>query len=216
MLEAAREIDTVVFDKTGTLTLGRFAVTDVETFGALSEEELIAKAGALEARSEHPIAQAIAAKTRDSGSEVTNYRALPGAGASACMDGEDWLLGRQDLLHLGNRSLSCRAAHRAPAKEGKSVVLFARNETLVGVLGLRDTIRPEAPEAMAALRRRGMRTLLLSGDSANAAKAAAREIGIDEVLAPVRPLGKSDAIRASRQADTWWRWSVTASMTLRP
>ena len=173
VLEAAREIDTVVFDKTGTLTLGRFAVTDVETFGALSEEELIAKAGALEARSEHPIAQAIAAKTRDSGSEVTNYRALPGAGASACMDGEDWLLGRQDLL--ASRGIEVSPAEpliERLAKEGKSVVLFARNETLVGVLGLRDTIRPEAPEAMAALRRRGMRTLLLSGDSANAAKAA--------------------------------------------
>lgn len=200
-LEAARNVDMVVFDKTGTLTLGKFAVTDIETCGEMSPESLVAKASAIEALSEHPIAKAIAARGTDGKHAVTDYRALPGAGASARIDGDDWLLGKRDLV--AGRGIDISAAESVLeqlAAEGKSVVLAARDGKLQGVFGLRDTIRPEAPQAASALRSLGVRTHVLSGDSAEATRAVAAEAGIDEVLAPVMPVEKSAAI-TKLQAD---------------
>ena len=194
-LEAARDVDTVVFDKTGTLTLGKFAVTDIETCGEMTAEALVAKASAIEARSEHPIARAIAERGSDRGHPVTDYRALRGAGASARIEGEDWLLGKRDLLT--GRGIDISAAESVLerlADDGKSVVLAARDGRLEGVFGLRDTIRPEARSATAALSTLGVQTHLLSGDSAQVARAVAAECGIDEVLAPVMPVEKSAAI----------------------
>lgn len=194
-LEAARNVDTAVFDKTGTLTLGQFAVTDIETCGEMTAATLVSKASAIEALSEHPIAKAIAERGTDGGDAVTDYRALPGAGASARIDGEGWLLGKRDLI--AGRGIDISAAESVLerlADEGKSVVLAARNGILEGVFGLRDTIRPEAPEAAATLRSLGLRTHVLSGDSARATRAVATEAGIDEVLAPVMPIEKSGAI----------------------
>lgn len=194
-LEAARRVETVVFDKTGTLTSGKFAVTDIETCGELTAESLVSKASAIEALSEHPIAKAIAERGTDREHAVTDYRALPGAGASARIDSEDWLLGKRDLI--AGRGIDISAAEsllECLADEGKSVVLATRDGTLEGVFGLRDTIRPEAPQAAAALRSLGVRTHVLSGDSAEATRAVATEAGIDEVLAPVMPMEKSAAI----------------------
>ena len=194
-LEAARNADTVVFDKTGTLTLGTFAVTDIETCGEMAAATLVAKASAIEALSEHPIAKAIAERGTEGEHAVTDYRALPGAGASARIDGEDWLLGKQDLM--AGRGIDIAAAESVLerlAEEGKSVVLATRDGKLEGVFGLRDTIRPEASQAAAAIRSLGLRTHVLSGDSAEATRAVAAEAGIDEVLAPVMPVEKSAAI----------------------
>lgn len=194
-LETARNVDMVVFDKTGTLTLGKFAVTDIATCGEMAAEALVAKASALEALSEHPIAKAIAERGTAGEHAVTDYRALPGTGASARIDDEDWLLGKQDLV--AGRGIDTSAAEsvlKRLADEGKSVVLAARDGRLEGVFGLRDTLRPEAPQAAAALRTLGVRTHVLSGDSAEATRAVAAEAGIDEVLAPVMPVEKSAAI----------------------
>lgn len=220
-LEAARDVSTVVFDKTGTLTLGRMRVTDALTFGRATESEWIAAAGAIERLSVHPIAKAIVElafprshtriacglrrpgrpRTRPIAAEsavekkVTEYRALPGAGASARVDGESWLLGKRDLI--AERGIDASAADNALedfAREGKTVVLVARNGALEGVIGLRDTLRPGVREATADLAARSVSTVLLSGDTAAAAKAVAAEAGIDEVLAPVLPIEKSAAI----------------------
>ena len=195
-LESARNIDTVVFDKTGTLTLGEFAVTDVETLGTTRTEQLIAASSAIESRSEHPIATAIAAAGPQTDVSVSEYRALAGAGASGRIGNDLWLLGRKGLM-------ADRGVDLAPAattldrfeSEGKSIVLVARNGELQGIFALRDMMRPEAPKAAGALRSRGVKTLMLSGDNNLAAKAIAAEAGIEDVLAPVLPIEKSAAIQ---------------------
>ncbi len=194
-LEAARRVDTVVFDKTGTLTLGRFTVTDTDTFGALTSHELIATAAALEKLSEHPLAAAIASSGDSANNKVEGYRALPGAGASARVDGKHWLLGKVGLLEEHGIDISAATATIDRfQQQGKSVVLAARNGELMGAFALLDTIRPESPAAVTALRHRGVRAMMISGDNAKAAGAIASQAGIEAVLAPVLPIEKSSAI----------------------
>ena len=194
-LEAARNVDTVVFDKTGTLTLGKFTVTDVIALGTASTQDLTAAASAIESRSEHPIAMAIAVAGRAADDGVTDYRALPGAGATGRIGNDSWVFGKRDLLaEAGTNLASAGIMIDRFESEGKSVVLAARNGELEGIFALRDTMRPEAPGAARDLRSRGVRTLMLSGDNKVAAKAIASEAGIDDVLAPVLPIEKSTAI----------------------
>ena len=194
-LEAARAVDTVVFDKTGTLTQGQFAVTDIETFGAVSRESLLGAASAVERRGEHPIARAIAAAGPDAAGAVTDFEALPGAGATGTVGGRRWVLGKPALLEAEGIAIdAAEDALQRFAREGKTAVLAASDGALAGALALRDTIRPEAARAAGALCQRGIRTLMISGDSNAAAQAVAAEAGIPEVLAPVLPVEKSAAI----------------------
>lgn len=195
-LEAAGSIDTVVFDKTGTLTHGRFTVTDVEVRDPLSREELLAGACAVEQQSEHPVARAIARLGHGDLPEVRDYRSLPGAGATGLINGAEWLLGTSQLL--GSRDIRTEWA-RDPLErlsaQGKSVVLVARSGRLVGLFALSDEIRPQSREAVAALEKRGVRTLILSGDTAEAAQRVADQAGIGRVLAGIRPEEKFRAVR---------------------
>lgn len=194
-LEAAGGVDTVVFDKTGTLTLGRMRVTDVVALGNVTSSELLESAGAIERHSEHPVAKAIAAASRRPGDSVSNYRALPGAGASARLDGARWLLGTRELLtNDGTDTSASQVVLDRFGAEGKTSVLVARNGELVGVFGLRDTVRSGSAAAVTALQEQGVRTVMISGDSPRVARAVASEVGIDEVLARVAPINKSDAI----------------------
>ena len=195
-LEAARKIDTVVFDKTGTLTLGQFEVTDVVALGGIATDELAAAAASIERLSEHPIAKAIAAAGNEGHCKAEDYRALPGAGATGRLNGEHWLLGKRDLLsQRGVDTSDANETLRRFERHGKSVVLAARDGTLVGVFALRDTIRPESRQGAEALSERGVKTAVISGDNAEAARATAKQAGIGNVLAPVLPIEKSAAIR---------------------
>lgn len=194
-LEAARDLDTVVFDKTGTLTLGNFEVTDIETFGNVDEDDLRRVTCAIERRSEHPIAQAIAALDPTSDESVSNFRTLPGAGTSAESAGQEWLIGRPELLaERGIAITEARTSLDRLSEEGKTTVLVARGRALAGAFALRDSLHDDAAEATSALRRRGIKTLMISGDSARVARATATLAGIDRVLAPVLPLDKASAI----------------------
>ena len=194
-LEAARDLDTVVFDKTGTLTLGNFEVTDIETFGSIDKDDLRRVTCAIERRSEHPIAQAIAALDPSSDEAVSNFRTLPGAGTRAESAGQEWLIGRPELLaDRGIAITEARTSLNRLSEEGKTAVLVARGRALVGAFALRDTLHDDAAEATSALRRRGIKTLMISGDSARVARATATLAGIDRVLAPVLPLDKASAI----------------------
>ena len=195
-LEAARHIDTVVFDKTGTITLGRFDVTDIEAYGTVEEDALLQVTCAIERRSEHPIAQAIAALRPGADTGVSDFKTLPGAGASAISAGQDWLVGKPDLL--AEKGISITQAQTSLdrfAEEGKTAVLVARDQVLAGAFALRDTLHQNAVGATAALRRRGLKTMMISGDSARVAQAAATLAGIENVLAPVLPIDKASAIK---------------------
>jgi heavy metal translocating P-type ATPase len=204
-LESARRIDTVVFDKTGTLTLGRMNVAAVRAVEGWDPEALARLAAAVEHGSEHPVAAAILEHAVAVGAEVPaaeEFRALPGLGALGVVEGHAVLVGSAQLLarqglDLDGQLLTWRREFEETGATNAFVVV---DGTPVGLLALRDTIKPSAAPAVEALRAMGLRTVLLSGDHRGAAEAVAATLGIDEVIAEVLPAEKAAAIAELRSA----------------
>ena len=191
-LETLSRVDTVVFDKTGTITRGTPSVTNIEPFcETTTADELLALAAGIERHSEHPLAQAIVSAAKERHVEparVTEFKALEGVGVDAL---------------LGGKPVRIRKPVEADARpeigqlqaEGKTVVVVERNDEMLGMIALSDTLKPEAKEAVAALRRMGKRVVMLTGDNRAAAAYMAKQVGIDEVIAEVLPGDKADAVR---------------------
>lgn len=200
-LEASGEIDTVVLDKTGTLTEGSVAVRSVRTVGDLAEAEVVRLAAATERHSEHPVGAAIAALADPGADEepsVIDFAAEPGLGARAVVDGRRVVIGNAKLMERHRIALPATANEMlvAAESEGQTAVLVAVDDTVVAVLGLADTLRDSAAEAVAELRRLGLTTVLLTGDNERAANAVGTAIGVDAVIADVLPTQKAAAIES--------------------
>ena len=204
VLESTREVDTIVLDKTGTVTTGRMTLVGVLTDAAPSapdRAEVLRLAGALEAASEHPIAQAIARAAEDELGglpAVESFSSSAGIGVSGVVDGHAVIVGREPLLtewaiHLTPGLVA--AKERAEA-EGSSTVLVAWDGEARGVLAVADQVKPTSREAVAQLRALGLEPLLLTGDNETVARRIAAEVGIDQVVAGVLPQGKVDVVRA--------------------
>jgi Cu2+-exporting ATPase len=195
--ERSRNLDAVVFDKTGTLTEGRFGVTDVVPLGNLSEEEVLRLAAALETQSEHPIATGIVDEARRR--ELTlpaaqRFSAIPGKGAEAEVDG-----GKVKVVSPGylresgvNSALEKVSGLR---EQAKTVVFVLLDDEVVGAVALADVIREESRDALAELKRMGVRAIMLTGDATAVAKSVAEELGLDDYFSEVLPHEKSDQIR---------------------
>lgn len=197
-------VDTVVFDKTGTLTYGRPTVTDVLALGA-DRSELLAAAVAVEAASEHPVGQAIGFYAQREGAParpVGEFRALPGKGVAAIDDGEEILAGKPSFLEERGVTISeeLRETVKALGGEGKTVVVVSRGGRALGTLALQDTPRRGAARTIEKLGRRGVRTVMLTGDSQPVAEAIAAQLGIDEVRAELLPDDKVAAIEALQES----------------
>jgi heavy metal translocating P-type ATPase len=164
----------IVFDKTGTLTEGRPLVREIETIGA-NQEELLAVAGAVEASSEHPLAQAIV---------NTAFERIPGKGVEARIAGARVLVGNPAFLEEHGISLKDLAGRIEKLEEtGRTVIAVAEENRALGIIALGDKLRADAIETVAALRKEGLKAVLLTGDNERAALRIAREVGIDEVYA---------------------------------
>ncbi len=204
--QLAREIRTVVFDKTGTLTLGRPTLLDLRPAAGADETELLALAAAVEARSEHPLARAIVEAATERGIEtsadVEALEAVSGRGVRAVVGGEPVRIGRLDwVLDEGAPpSPGMTAAATRLEEAARTVIGVARGTTLLGLLGIADDVKPDARAAVEALRGRGIRVVMLTGDSEATARAVARQVGIEEVEARVLPADKADRIRALQAA----------------
>ena len=198
-LQALSGVRTVAFDKTGTLTRGRMEVAEVVPLPGGTEVELLALAGAVEARSEHPLAVAVAAAARRSGpvGEVTDFRADAGGGAEARVGGRPVRLGNARYLAAAGVDTAplAEAAERFAAA-ARTPVLVAVDGAAAGVIGVADAIRAETPAALAALLGQGLGLAMVTGDIAPTARAVADALGIDRVAAEVRPEGKVAAVRA--------------------
>jgi len=193
-------VDTVVFDKTGTLTYGRPTVTDVIPFG-IEQRELLGVAAAVESASEHPLGQAIHFYAQREGVEklsTQNFRAIPGKGVNASLDGAEILAGKPSFVQergvVLNESVSAKL--KGLAGEGKTVIAVARAQRVIGLIALQDTARRDAAGVIAKLREHGLRTVMLTGDSVPVADAIARKLRIDEVRAELLPAQKVAAIEA--------------------
>ena len=197
-LEAIRAIDTVVFDKTGTLTTGHLAVTAVTAVEGWESDELLAVAAAVESGSEHAIGTAILSAT-DARVPVEDFRAIPGRGVTGTVVGRAVEVGRPAWVGRDKTiPESVGSARRDAESLGQTVVLVAVDGAVRGAIAVADAVKSSAAEAVAELHRRGMRTVLLTGDNATAAAEVAAQVGIDEVIAEVLPEGKVDVIEQLR------------------
>ncbi|MEH2054996.1 MAG: heavy metal translocating P-type ATPase [Nostoc sp.] len=219
VLEKVHQLDTVVFDKTGTLTTGNPIVTDcllIEEMGSgewgignRKPHSLIQLAAAVESGTHHPLAKAIqqeAQRQQLSIPEAVDFHTEPGLGVSAVVEGTVVLLGNWEWLSWHGIAINETAQHimQDLATDGKTVVCVAVGGTLAGLIGVSDTLRPDAQSTVDKLRQMGLRVMLLSGDRLEAASAIAKQLGLDsaDVIAGVPPAKKAAAIQSLQQAGT--------------
>ena len=204
-LERARTLDMVIFDKTGTLTRGSPVVSGTAPAPGANENDLLARAAAVEANSEHPLAKAIVAEAQRrhlSNSRAVDFEALPGRGARAKLDGKTVVVGGPRLLH-DTKAVMPPEIEKLTTNwldKGKTVIYALEEGHLLGALALEDEIRPESREAVQDLHQLGLRVAMITGDSQTVADSVAQDIGIDRVAAEVLPADKASAVKGF-QAD---------------
>ena len=202
-LEEAGKVQDVALDKTGTITKGEPKVTDIVTADGVEENELLRIAAALESKSEHPLAKAVMAYSRErsiAAEDVTDFTALVGNGISAVLD--DKKLTGGSLKFIGdsfNISDTLKSTAEKFSEEGKTPLLFAREDKIEGMIAVADTIKEESPQAVKELQNMGIRVVMLTGDNERTAKAIGAQSGVDEVVAGVLPDGKEAVIRRLKQ-----------------
>ena len=203
VLEDTRTVDTIVLDKTGTVTTGKLSVAGLRLLDtapeAVSEQELLHLAGSVEDAGEHPIARAIAASAQagPGTSPVTDFDSAPGGGVRGTVAGRRIVAGRPAWLEENGIDLAdgAYAALREEQETGATAVLVALDGQAAGIISLQDTIKDGSAAAVARFRSLGLRPVLLTGDNAVVAAQVAAQVGIEDVLADVRPEGKVEAVR---------------------
>ena len=199
VLQEIQKVQTLVFDKTGTLTEGKPVVTDI--IG--DETEVLGLAASLEEASQHPLAQAIVKRASEAELElhtVENFQAMHGKGVSGQINGKQVLLGNAKMLDGMDISSAYQEKLEELEKEAKTVVYLAVDNEIKGLLALQDIPKENAKLAISQLKKRGLRTVMLTGDNAGVARAIADQIGIEEVIAGVLPEEKAHEIHQLQEA----------------
>ena len=194
-LERMRTVSAVLFDKTGTLTKGKPAVRDVAGLG-IPGEEVVRLAAAVEASSEHPLAKAIVVAADGDIPTASGFRALPGRGVEAVVNGTPVQVGGPALLRERGIEVPTEIAEEIAKwrARGATVLTVVRDGRPVGAIAVEDEIRPESVEAVRALHREGVRVVMLTGDAREVAEAVAADVGVDEVKAEVLPEDKAETV----------------------
>lgn len=198
-LEMSGKLTTILFDKTGTLTKGKPEVNDI--FGIKTDDRtLLQIAASVEKNSQHPLGQAIVTKAKDNDiklNESNTFDTFPGKGVSADLNDKKIIIGNRILVEDNNIPISSSDEEIISKIEekGKTVVLVASGDDLVGVLGISDTLKTDASKAISELKRIGLNVAMITGDNKRTANAIARDISIDNVLAEVLPGDKSAEVK---------------------
>ncbi len=198
-LERLYKINTILLDKTGTLTEGKPRVTDIIAVEPYTEVDVLRLAASIEHDSEHPLAEAVVKSAQEKGlslAEINDFKAIPGHGARANLDGKKHLLGSLKLMQ-DNSIFTDGLEEKASAlwREGKTVMFIAADGRVIGMIGLADILKPDAPAIVAEIKRAGIDVIMITGDNNRAAEAIARQASIKRVLAEVLPEHKSDEIK---------------------
>jgi len=198
--ETAVRLNSIIFDKTGTLTKGEFGVTDVIPHGNLREDQLLQMTAALEANSEHSIAQGVVRGAQQRNLAVpasADFRAVPGRGAQGTIAGEMMAAGNRALMEQFGVDVTPVAAQAdALSAQGKTLVYVTRGGRLAGLIALADIIRPESYEAVRELKALDLQVAMLTGDHRNVAAYVASELGLDTYFAEVQPGQKAEKVKA--------------------
>lgn len=205
-LEAACHIKAVVFDKTGTLTNGKPEVTDILQFENLDEDEILMVAASLEKQSEHPLAEAIYSHANEESiklEEVTEFSSYTGRGVKGVIDNIEYYFGNRKLI-TETLDLSIDKVNRKLIKleeQGKTAMILATKEKVVGAVAVADTVKKTSAEAVAKLKKLGIKVYMITGDNERTAQAIASQVGIENVLAEVLPEDKANEVKKLQQAN---------------
>jgi Cu2+-exporting ATPase len=203
-LENCGKVKVVALDKTGTITEGEPKVTDVIPFGGNAESDLIRLAVSLEKKSEHPLAKAIMQKGEQDGvlaESAEDFEIMPGNGLTAKIGGKTVIGGSEKFIDEKTKLPSeLRIKCESLAEQGKTPMLFARDDEVVGIIAVADTIKSESGRAIAELKKMGIRVIMLTGDNKRTANAIGKQAGVDEVIAGVLPDGKEAVIRKLKRS----------------
>lgn len=194
VLEEVSDLDTVVFDKTGTITVGKPQVTDVVG----DPNKVLTIAASLEENSEHPLATAVVKKAKEDKialAQVKNFAAIEGKGVRASYDGQTAFVGSDRLLKDISISQEMKDQAIKLQKEAKTVVYIGLGQEIIGLIAIQDVPKPSSKAAIAELKKRGLKTIMLTGDNPNVANAIGKEVGIDQVIAGVLPTEKAAEIK---------------------
>ena len=201
--EETGKVQIVALDKTGTITLGEPKVTDILPTGCRDQKELLELAGALEQKSEHPLAKAILKKTEElqiACGEITEFQALPGNGLMGTHKGGVICGGNESFIEKqAEISLEVKEKAKSLSEEGKTPLFFSRAGELAGMIAVSDVIKEDSPQAVRDLKNMGIHVVILTGDNERTAKAIGTQAGVDEVIAGVLPEGKEQVIKKLRE-----------------
>ena len=202
-LENAGKTEIVALDKTGTITSGEPKVTDLYPIAPATEEALLLAAGALEQKSEHPLARAVLVLAKERGmdcGDLTEFTAVPGNGLTG-RRGTSFLAGGNAAFIGGQATIpeAAKAMAEQYAKQGKTPLFFSENGSLLGIIAVADVIKEDSPRAARELQNMGIRVVMLTGDNERTAQAIGAEAGVDEVIAGVLPDGKEAVIRTLKE-----------------
>lgn len=198
-LETAHSVDTVVLDKTGTITQGKPTVTNIICSNGVTERELIQIAASLEKLSEHPLADAIVAEADKRNLNylgVSEFKQIPGQGITGIINGSICLAGNTRLLgasHVAGGALQKIGGEMA--EQGMTPLFFAKDQELIGIIGVADVVKPTSRQAIEELRNMGIETVMLTGDNTKTATAIQKQVGVDRIVAEVLPQDKEREVR---------------------
>jgi Cu+-exporting ATPase len=202
-LERAEKLQVVVLDKTGTITAGQPAVTDIRAYG-LDESELLRLVASAERGSEHPLGEAVVNEANRRGlrlGQPAAFEAIAGHGIRAQIEGRNVSVGAARLMNNEGIALGPAVADVERLQgEGKTAVIAAIDGRVAGVLGIADTVKPGAADAIGGLKRQGLQVIMLTGDNTRTAKAIADQVGIEQVRAEVLPGDKASEVKAIQDA----------------
>lgn len=198
-LETAHNIDTVILDKTGTITLGKPIVTNIVCANGMAEREVLQIAASLEKLSEHPLAEAIISEADKKGMEylkVSEFSQIPGQGISGIVNGSRCLAGNARLLQsngISNEIL--QKVGDEMAENGKTPLFFAKDNKLIGIIGVADVVKATSRQAIEELENMGIETIMLTGDNIKTATAIQKQVGVKRIVAEVLPQDKEREVR---------------------
>lgn len=202
ILENASKINTVVFDKTGTLTYGKLRISQIYNYSNLSEEELIKIVGSIEEKSTHPIGKAFAEYMQENKIaklEAKNIENIAGYGLTGEIDNKKIILGNRKIIQKFSIENKYLEDEKALANNGNSIIYVANEKEILALIGVNDIVRKNAKNVIENLKKRNIKTIMLTGDNKETAEKIGKDLGIDKVISNVLPSQKSETIKKLKE-----------------
>lgn len=201
-LENAHKLKTIVFDKTGTLTQGKLTVSKIFNYSELSVDNILQIAASIENKSEHPIAKAIVNVAQEKNLQLLNvieFKAIPGLGVYSKIGNDEFFIGNKQLMLDNSIIINNSQDELSLEKEGNSVLFISKNNSLISLIGVRDVLKENVKDTILKLKEKNIEIVMLTGDNEETANFIGKEIGIDHIIANVKPKEKAIKIENLKQ-----------------